>query len=108
MATGILDLVLVYVDDRPGFFARVEEIAPDIKPGWWQVKLLVLSMPLQIYTWSLDESQLDGAPYTMGGTPIRLEKVISPVTDEAPPAPVSRESSHGGKVVQLFAKKKES
>jgi hypothetical protein len=110
MATGIHDLVLVHVDNRPGFFARIEAIAPDVKPGWWQVKLLVLTMPLQVYTWILDESQIDGAPYTMGGTPIRLEKIISPVKDEAPPVPDRKESSHekGGKVVSLFGRKKDS
>ena len=111
MTTGIHDLVLVHVDNRPGFFARIEAIAPDVKPGWWQVKLLVLSMPLQVYTWILDESQIDGAPYTMGGTPIRLEKIISPVKDEAPPVPATKKSSHetgGGKVVSLFGRKKDS
>ena len=111
MATGIQDLVLVHVDNRPGFFARIEAITPDVKAGWWQVKLLVLTMPLQVYTWILDESQIDGAPYTMGGTPIQLEKIISPVTEAAPPVPVNKESAHitgGGKVVSLFGRKKES
>ena len=78
MAT-IHDLVLIKVDNQPGFYGRVEEILPDSKPGWWQVKLLVLSLPLQVYTWTLDDSQLEGADFTMGGTPIRLELVISPV-----------------------------
>src|SRR5512136_654540 len=111
MATGIHDLVLVHVDNRPGFFARIEAITPDVKPGWWQVKLLVLTMPLQVYTWILDESQIDGAPYTMGGTPIRLEKIISPVKDEAPPVSAGKQSSQekgGGKVVSLFGRKKDS
>ena len=110
MATGIQDLVLVHVDNRPGFFARIEEISPDVKPGWWQVKLLVLTMPLQVYTWILDESQIDGAPYTMGGTPIRLEKIVSPVKNEEPLAPSRKESSRekGGKVVQLFGRKKDT
>ena len=76
---AIGELVLVHVDERPGFFARIEDISPDVKPGWWQVKLLVLTMPLQVYTWTLDTSQVDGAPFTMGGTPIKLEKVESPV-----------------------------
>ncbi|HEY5974174.1 MAG TPA: hypothetical protein VIU41_05470 [Geobacteraceae bacterium] len=76
MAT-INDLVLVHVDNRPGFYARIEEVAPDVKPGWWQVKLLVLTFPLQVYTWILDGQQIEGAPFTMGGTPIMLEKVES-------------------------------
>jgi hypothetical protein len=109
MATGIHDLVLVHVDNRPGFFARIEAIAPDVKPGWWQVKLLVLTMPLQVYTWILDESQVNGAPYTMGGTPIRLEKLVSPVKDEPAPEPPRKERAEKGpaKVVPLFGGRKQ-
>jgi hypothetical protein len=68
---AIKDLVLVHIDNKPGFYARIEDISPDMKPGWWQVKLLVLAFPLQIFTWTLDENQIDGEPYTMGGTPVR-------------------------------------
>ena len=78
MAT-IHDLVLIHVDNKPGFYARVEEILPDVKPGWWQVKLLVLTFPMQVFTWILDDSQIEGADFTMGGTPLRLENVVSPV-----------------------------
>jgi len=67
------DLVLVHVDNKPGFYARVEEIAPDVKPGWWQVKLLVLTFPLQVFTWILDDNQIEGEPFTMGGTPLQME-----------------------------------
>lgn len=73
------DIVLVHVDSKPGFYARVEEITPDVKRGWWQVKLLVLTFPLQVFTWILDDLQLEGAPFTMGGTPLRLEDVESPI-----------------------------
>lgn len=113
MAT-INDLVLVHVDNRPGFYARVEDITPDVKKGWWQVKLLVLSFPLQVYTWILDESQIGGASFTMGGTPLKLEKVESPVVREVSAAqrdanaPV--EEPDGGnrpKVVSLFDRKKD-
>ncbi|MDD2501840.1 MAG: hypothetical protein PHN92_13615 [Geobacter sp.] len=76
------DLVLVHVDNKPGFYARAEEISPDVKAGWWQVKLLVLTFPLQVFTWILDEEQLDEAPFTMGGTPLRLEKLVSPLEEE--------------------------
>jgi hypothetical protein len=79
---AINDIVLVHVDNKPGFYARVEEISPDVKPGWWQVRLLVLTFPLQVFTWILDEFQLEYAPFTMGGTPIRLEPVVSPLEEE--------------------------
>lgn len=73
------DIVLVHVDNKPGFYARIEEIIPDVKPGWWQVRLLVLTFPLQVFTWILDEFQLEGAAFTMSGTPLCLEEVVSPV-----------------------------
>lgn len=76
------DIVLVHVDEKPGFYARIEAIEADVKQGWWQVKLLVLTFPLQVFTWILDDFQLDGAAFTMGGTPLRLEEVISPVEME--------------------------
>ena len=81
MAT-INDIVLVHVDNKPGFYARIEEITPDVKPGWWQVRLLVFTFPLQVFTWILDETQIAGADFTMGGTPLRLDPVVSPVVEE--------------------------
>lgn len=81
MAT-INDLVLVYVDEKPGFYARIDEIAPDEKLGWWQVKLLVLTFPMQVFTWILDDFQIEGADFTMGGTPLRMELIVSPVEAE--------------------------
>jgi hypothetical protein len=79
---AINDIVLVHVDNKPGFYARIEDISPDVKPGWWQVRLLVLTFPLQVFTWILDEFQLEYAPFSMGGTPIRLEPVVSPMEEE--------------------------
>jgi hypothetical protein len=113
MAT-INDLVLVHVDNKPGFYARIEDISPDVKKGWWVVKLLVLSFPLQVYTWILDDSQIDGAPFTMGGTPLMLEKVVSPVEREEPSEtpgdthdkPAEPGNSQRPKVVSLLDRKK--
>lgn len=113
MAT-IHDLVLVHVDNKPGFYARIEDISPDVKKGWWIVKLLVLTFPLQVYTWILDESQLDGAAFTMGGTPLMLEKIESPVQHEEPqikasrtPAPSpSQSETDRPKVVSLLDRQK--
>jgi len=110
----INDLVLVHVDNKPGFYARIEDISPDVKRGWWVVKLFVLTFPLQVYTWILDESQLDGAEFTMGGTPLMLEKIESPVQKEEPvktPAKTSATPSGGSekerpKVVSLLDRKK--
>jgi hypothetical protein len=107
------DLVLVHVDSKPGFYARIEEISPDVKPGWWQVKLLVLTFPLQIFTWILDEEQLDENPFTMGGTPLRLEKLVSPLEterrqQEEPVSPAKKKipADAGQKVVSLAERRK--
>ncbi|HBA89906.1 MAG TPA: hypothetical protein DCZ75_18505 [Geobacter sp.] len=106
MAT-LNDLVLVHIDNKPSFYARIEEISPDVKPGWWKVKLLVLTVPLQVYTWILDESQVNGAPFTMGGTPIMLEKVESPEPPNKPLTSVGKGAARkGGNVVSLFDRKK--
>ena len=113
MAT-LNDLVLVHIDNKPGFYARIDDITPDVKPGWWQVKLLVISFPLQVFTWILDASQIAGAPFTMAGTPVMLEKVVSPVPRQedsgnpipAREAPADREKREGIKVVSLAERKK--
>lgn len=111
MAT-INDIVLVHVENKPGFYARIDAITPDVKPGWWQVRLLVFTFPLQVFTWILDDYQLEGADFTMGGTPLRMELVVSPVEEEAPPeedeggAQVSRQDGGGSKVVSLADRRK--
>jgi hypothetical protein len=78
------DLVLIHIKDKPAFYARVEEITADVKPKWWQVKLLILTLPLNVVRWIIDNEQIRGAEFTMGGIPIRIEKVVPPKeTEEA-------------------------
>jgi hypothetical protein len=78
------DLVLIYFEDTPLSFARVESILPDSKPDWYHVKLLLLQMPLQLVTWILRDVYINGAEFTMNGKRMRLEKVVVP--DEQKPA----------------------
>jgi hypothetical protein len=112
---AISDIVLVNVDNKPGFYARIEDISPDAKPGWWQVRLLVLTFPLQVFTWILDEFQLEYAPFTMGGTPIQLEPVVSPLEEgklqeqeelELEEKKRARREMNGSKVVSLADRRK--
>ena len=77
MATDIGDVVLVNINSQPAFYARVETIEPDVKPEWWQVSLLVLQVPLKTVTWILRPGYIEGDEFTMGGTPIAIEKVKS-------------------------------
>jgi len=73
-----MDLVLIYFENQPLSFARIEKIAPDVKKDWYQVTLLILQMPLQTVTWILRDAYIDGAPFTMGGKQMRLEAVVPP------------------------------
>ena len=77
------DLVLVYVDNQPAFFARIEAIFADVKPHWFHVRMLVLQVPLVVISWILREPYINGEEFTMGGRPMRMEKVVAPnVADE--------------------------
>jgi len=75
------DLVLVYYEDSPLFFARIEDISPDIKPSWYHVKLLVLQVPVQTVTWLLRDVYTNGTEFTMGGKKMRMEQVECPADD---------------------------
>ncbi|MBW1850256.1 MAG: hypothetical protein JRJ15_02225 [Deltaproteobacteria bacterium] len=72
---GENDVVLIYFEDKPASFARIEFIEPDIKKGWYHVTLLLFTIPMQTVTWILRDAYIDGSPFTMGGRPVRLEEV---------------------------------
>ncbi len=76
--TDVNDLVLIYLENQPLSFARIEAIEPDVKPEWYQVKLLLLQLPLSIATWILRAAYINGEEFTMGGKQMRLEKVVAP------------------------------
>lgn len=69
------DLVLIYYEQKPMVFARIEEILPDAKPDWYHVRLLLLQLPLQEVTWILRDIYINGEAFTMNGKAMRLEKV---------------------------------
>ncbi len=69
------DLVLIYYMGKPAVYARIENIEPDVKDGWYQVDLLILNIPAQRVKWILREEYIDGATFTMGGIPIRLADI---------------------------------
>jgi hypothetical protein len=88
------DIILVYVENEPSFFARAEKIYPDVKPNWWRVKLLILQIPVFVTTWILDNDQIRGAEFTMNGTPVRIEKVNTPPDPEMDNTSVENEKKH--------------
>lgn len=69
------DLVLVYYEGQPVVYARVEAIEPDVKKDWFQVSLIILTIPLQPVTWILREEYIRGDVFTMGGKAMKIEKV---------------------------------
>jgi hypothetical protein len=99
MAT-INDLVLVHLDRKPAFYARINDIVPDGKRGWYQVELLVLSLPPQTLVWILEETHLQGEEFTMGGRPVQL--ALIPL--KAPPQPSSPAPEAKAKVIPLVRK----
>ena len=103
------DVVLIYFEDQPTSFARIEDISPDIKKDWYHVKLLLLQMPLQVVTWILRDIYINGREFTMEGKKIRLEKVVCPEETE----PVEKEKATpekpvDQKVISLADLKKKS
>jgi len=112
--TAINDIVLIHFEDNPLVFARVEGIFADVKPGWYGVKLLLLQVPLQVVTWILRDTYINGGEFTMNGKRMRLEKVVAPAEPEsAEKAAVKEETKkknpediQGAKVISLADLKK--
>ncbi len=84
MANTVNDVILVYLEDSPLFFARIESILPDAKKDWYHIKLLILQLPLQVVTWILKDDYINGETYHMNGKKMRLEKVDCPVDKLSP------------------------
>ena len=72
------DIVLIYLEEEPLVFARVENILPDSKPDWYHITLLMLQIPMQLTTWILKDIYINGDTFTMNGKKMRLEKVVTP------------------------------
>ena len=106
------DLVLIYFEDIPYTFARIEDIVPDRKPGWNHVKFLFLQIPLQVVTWILRDSYVNGDEFTMDGKKFYMEKVVSPVEEQSASIPepgveeIESKSSSKGKVISFADIKK--
>jgi len=99
------DVVLIHYQEQPVAYARIEGISADVKRDWYQVTLLLLTVPAQSVTWILREEYLNGTSFTMGGQPMRLERVENvlprgaPQDKGQPQRPKSKEK--GSKVIAL-------
>ena len=110
------DLVLIYMEDMPLSYARIENIMADSKPDWYHVRLLMLQVPLQIVTWILKDVYINGAEFTMQGKRMRLEKVVVPQEPHEPDheeekkdaaASKKKKDTGRGKVISLKDLKKQ-
>jgi len=108
MLTGSGDIVLIHYKNQPVSYARVEHIVADVKQGWWQVTLLLLSVPTKKVTWILREEYIDGDEFTMGGENMRLERqpppqVSEPFTEPPEPKnPITGRNGKSNKVISLY------
>lgn len=99
------DVILIHYQHQPVAYARIEGINPDIKKDWYQVTLLLLTIPAQSVTWILRDEYIHGASFTMGGQSMRLEKVKrvfpggTPQDNGQPKGPKSQEKA--SKVIAL-------
>jgi hypothetical protein len=115
MAT-INDVVLIYLEENPVSFARVENILPDHKKDWYQITLLMLHIPLQTVTWILKEEYINGGEFQMNGKNMRIETVKSPEkkpdlpqgkkTEPQKKEPVNAEIPEPGRIISFADLKK--
>jgi hypothetical protein len=100
------DVVLIYIEDQPMSFARIEEISPDIKRDWYHVKILMLQLPLQAATWILRDIYIHGQEFTMDGKRVRIEPVVCPKAPDPSGETKKKQTPNAGKVISLAELKK--
>ncbi len=107
------DVVVIYFENKPLTFARIETISADHKKDWYHVKLLILQLPLQTVTWILKDIYINGEEFTMNGKKMRLELAVDPASAASrqndSDSPVNKKTSENlksAKVISLADMKK--
>jgi len=100
------DIVLIYYEENPLVFARIESILPDARPDWYHVKVLLLQVPPQMVTWILRDIYINGETFTMDGKQMRLERVEPPepeadILKEDPSVEKDSKTETKGSVISL-------
>lgn len=72
------NIILIISNQKEGIYAYVDDIAPDSKPGWWRITFQIL-LPTPDFKpikkmWILDDQQIRGQEFTMGGIKHQLQK----------------------------------
>ncbi len=96
------EVLLVYFQRQPAFFVRVEHVYPDVKKGWWRLHFITLTLPIEPVTWILDEDQMRGAEFTMGGHPIHLERIETETKKPAPKKKDKPKTNNKANIISLF------
>jgi hypothetical protein len=109
--TTVGDVVLIYREEQPAFFARIEDISSDRKRDWYQVRLLVFQVPLKEAVWTLRDEYINGETFTMNGRRIRIEKVTVPQGPEPESLPSDsdfrkKDAIVNDKVISIFDRKR--
>ena len=89
------DVVLIYYQGKPSAYARIESIEFDVKPGWFQVILMIFAVPSREIIWILRENYINGEEFTVDNIPIRLELV-------------PLKNKHGQNAINAVSKEKKS
>ncbi|NOX34452.1 MAG: hypothetical protein GXP56_12085 [Deltaproteobacteria bacterium] len=100
---AVNDVVLIYLEDAPVSFARVESILPDARDNWYHIKLLMLQIPLQVVTWILKGDYINGSEFHMNGKKMKIKKVETPVEYLPSAKPAGRSDKKGQAKIISFS-----
>jgi hypothetical protein len=72
------NIVLIISNQKEGIYAFVDDAVADVKPNWWRVTFQIL-LPTPDFKplkkmWILDNQQIHGQEFTMGGVKYQLQK----------------------------------
>jgi len=84
-------IILIISNQKEGIYAFVDDVIADVKPNWWRVTFQIL-LPTPDFKplkrmWILDDQQIHGQEFTMGGIKLQLQKTqfkISQPTSKIP------------------------
>jgi hypothetical protein len=72
------DVCMLYINKFPTTFVRINFIWEDEKPGWWNVNLTRLGLPVESFTWKLDDNHLACEEFTMNDIPMMFQILPRP------------------------------
>ncbi len=102
------DVVLIYIENSPVFFARIEDISADHKKDWYHVTLLILKIPMESIVWLIKDQYINGDEFTMNGKKVRIEKVnpfVKPLKKKELKKYI-KPNNDSSNVISLFDKKR--